>query len=274
MIEAERGVRPAGWLGAATRAGHAAKGTVYAVTAALGLWRVMSGAGEGTGGARQELRAIAEAPIGRAAIAVLAVGLAAFAVSRLTLALLDPERAGWRRRALHLVAAAFNTALVVFLVHLLLAGDTVPAEGPTRLARALQRPRGRWIVAALGAGLLGRGVQRLARPTRDSAQVASLDLPSAASAWVTQVGSAARLARGTILLTIGGGLAYAAAVRAPAAGGPWISAVLGGCLLLLAANEWTRARYPLADAVPPLAIPVDQPAGGGHVSDSTGGACA
>ena len=257
MREAEPGTRPAGWLGAATRAGHAAKGTIYAATAALGLWRAVSGAGE-AGGAREAVRAIAEAPLGKAAIAILAVGLAAFAISRLTLALFDPEGAGRRRRALHLLAAAFNAALVVFLVHLLLGGETAPAEGPTRLARALARPRGRWIVAAFGAGLLVRGIQRLVRPPRDdiTGRIASLDLPSAAASWMTHVGSAARLARGTILLAIGGGLAYAAAVGAPSAGPPWIGGVLGCCLLALAANEWTRARYPLpemAAITPPAA---------------------
>ena len=257
MREAETGTRPAGWLGAATRAGHAAKGTIYAATAALGLWRAVSGAGE-SGRAREAVRAIAEAPLGKVAIAILAVGLAAFAISRLTLALFDPESAGRRRRAFHLIAAAFNAALVVFLVHLLLGGETAPAEEPTRLARALARPRGRWIVAAFGAGLLGRGMQRLVRPPRDdpSERIASLDLPSTASSWMTSVGSAARLARGTILLAVGGGLAYAAVVRAPTAGPPWIGAVLACCLLVLAANEWTRARYPLPEMVaitPPAA---------------------
>ena len=276
MREAERGTRPAGWLGAATRAGHGAKGTIYAATAALALWRAVSGAGE-AGGARQAVRAIAQAPFGQAAIAILAVGLAAFALSRLTLALLDPESAGWRRRAVHLLGAAFNAALVVFLVHLLLGGETAAAEGPTRLARALARPRGRWIVAAFGAGLLVRGIQRFVRPPRDDlpGRIASLDLSSATASWMTSVGSAARLARGTLLLAVGGGLAYAAAVRAPTTGPPWISGVLGACLLVLAANEWTRARYPLPEmgALPAPRDGGDQPAGGAHVSDSTGGAC-
>src|SRR5687768_13216873 len=127
MRDVERGTRPAAWLGAAMRAGHAAKGTIYAATAALGLWRAASGVGE-VGGAREAVRAIAEAPLGKAAIAILAVGLTAFALSRLTLAFLDPESAGWRKRALYLLEAAFNTALVVFLVHLLLGGETAAGE--------------------------------------------------------------------------------------------------------------------------------------------------
>jgi hypothetical protein len=237
-----------GWLGAATRVGHAAKGTVYAATAALGLWRAATGTGE-TGGVRETVRAIAGGPFGMAAIAILAVGLAAFALSRLALAILDPEDAGWRRRALHLVGAAFHGTLVFFLVHLVLGGESAPAEGPTRLARAFARPRGRWIVAAIAAGLLARAGQRLVRPPRDDlgGRIASLDLSSAASSWIASVGSAARLARGTILLAVGGGLAYAAAVRDPTAGPPWIGGVLGCCLLVLAANEWTRARYPLPE---------------------------
>ncbi len=269
MREAERGTRPARWLGAATRAGHAAKGTIYAATAALGLWRAVSGAGEASG-AREAVRAIAEVPFGKAVIAILAAGVAAFALSRLTLALLDPDGAGWRRRALNLMRAVFNAALVVFVVHLVLGGEATVSEAPTRLARALARPRGRWIVAAFGAGLLVLGVQRLANPRGEDlpGRARSPGLPNAA-AWITWVGSAARVARGTTLLAIGGGMVYAAAVRAPTAGPPWISGVLGGCLLVLAANEWTRARCSL----PAPRCPGDQPAGGAHVSDSTGGAC-
>ena len=137
MREAGRGTRPAGWLGAAIQAGHAAKGTIYAATAALALWRAVSGVG-GAGGAREAVRAIAGAPFGQAAIGILAVGLAAYALSRLTLALLDPENAGWRRRALHLVGAAFNAALVVFLVHLLMEASPPPPRdrpGSRRFSR-------------------------------------------------------------------------------------------------------------------------------------------
>jgi hypothetical protein len=208
----------------------------------------MSDAREG-GGTREVVRAIAEAPFGKAAIAILALGMTAFALSRLTLALLDPGRAGWRRRALHLAAAALNAALVVFLVHLVFGVESAAAEGPTRLARTLARPRGRWVVAAFAAGLLVRGVQRVVRPRGDDlpARVESVGLTDAASRWVVAIGSAAGMARGTILLAAGGGLAYAAAVRSTASGAPWIGAVLGCCLLVLAANEWTRVRYPLPE---------------------------
>ena len=273
MREAKRRTRHAGWLPAAARSGHAAKGTIYAATGALALWRGVTGTGGG-GGAREAVRAIAEAPFGRSAIAILAIGLAAFALWRLALALLDPESAGWRRRALHLTGAAFHASLVVFVAHLLLGGDIAPAEEPTRLARALARPRGRWIASAFGTGLVALGLQRLARPRGDDLPDPSgpSGIPDGAPAWTATVGSAARKARATFLLAAGGGLVYAAAVGSPTAGPPWISGVLGCCLLVLAANEWIRARYPLTDATLP-SRPGDQPAGGAHVSDSTGGAC-
>ncbi len=273
MREGERTIRSAGWLTVAARAGHAAKGTIYGATAALALWRGATGAGD-AGGAREAVRAIAEAPFGRAAIAILAVGLAAFALSRLALALLDPENGGWRRRARHLAGAAFHAALVVFVAHILF-GDVAPAEEPTRLARALGRPRGRWIVSAFGTGLVALGLQRLARPRGDDLRepIGSSGIPGAAASWTAAVGSAARAARATFLLAAGGGLVYAAAIRSPTAGPQWISVVLGCCLVVLAANEWTRARYPLADPIPSPSRPGDQPAGDAHVSDSTGGAC-
>lgn len=75
----------------------------------------------------------------------------------------------------------------------------------------------------------------------------SLELPSASRRWVESVSGAALTARGIALLAIGGSLVHAAAAQDPAAGRPWLTALLGACLFVLAALEWTRARYRLLD---------------------------
>lgn len=242
MRPAGRRLRFASWLGAATRAGHAAKGTIYGATAAVGFWRVAGGSGE-TGGARRAVQTIAGTSFGRAALGVLAVGLSAFALSRLTLALYDPERAGWRKRGLNLAAAIFHAALIVFVAQLLFGGEAARTEEPARLARALARPRGRWIVSAFGIGLLALGVRRIVRPAGDRAGGGPSPVARTARGWSAIVGSAASAARATLLLAVGAGLLYAAAAATPHAGPTWISALFACCLLILAANEWTRARY-------------------------------
>jgi hypothetical protein len=236
------------WVDPAARMGHAAKGTVYAAVGALALWGI-GGAGE-SGGGRAAIRAIAGAPIGKALIALLAVGLAAYVLWRLSQAMLPPEDVGWGRRGLYLLSAAIHAALAVFAVQLLVgSGVAADPEGPSRLARILTRPRGPWIVGAVGAGLLVRGILRLARPYSHDfrSRIESLDLPAASRRWVASVSRIAVTARGLVLLTIGGSLLQAAAAGAPVAA-PSRTALLGACLFALALLEWTRARYPLPDA--------------------------
>lgn len=239
--------RPA-WIDPAARMGHAAKGTVYAAVGALALWGV-GGAGE-SGGGRAAIRAIASAPIGKALIALLAVGLVAYVLWRLSQAVLPAEDVGWGRRALYLLSAAIHAALAVFAVQLLVGGGiAADPEGPSRLARVLMRPRGPWIVGAAGAGLLVRGILRLARPYSHDfrSRIESLDLPAASRRWVAGVSRIAVTARGLVLLTIGASLVQAAAAGEPVAA-PSRTALLGACLFALALLEWTRARYPLPDA--------------------------
>jgi hypothetical protein len=250
MKERESGARtmPA-WVDPAARMGHAAKGTVYAAAGTLALWGI-GGAGEATGG-RSAFRAIAGAPLGRALIAVLAVGLAAYVVWRLSQVVLPPDGAGWGRRALYLLSAGIHATLALFAVQLFLGGGSpIDPEGPSRLAGFLARPRGPWIVGGVGAGLLIRGVLRLTRPYGDDFRnrIESLELSAASRRWVESVSRLALTARGIVLLTIGGSLVQAAAAGEPVASAPSRTALLGACLFALAVLEWTRARFPLPDA--------------------------
>ena len=237
------------WIGPAARLGHAAKGIVYAAVGALALL----GAGETgeSGGGRAAIRAIAGATTGRALIALLAAGLAAYVLWRLSQVVLPPEDARWGRRGLYLLSAAIHAALALFAVQLLVAsgGPGEPAA-PSRLAGLLARPRGPWIVGGVGAGLLVRGVLRLIRPYGNDFRIRmeSLEIPAASRRWVANVSRVAMTARGIALLTIGGSLLQAAAAGVPVAGASPRTALLGACLFALALLEWTRARWPLPES--------------------------
>ncbi|MGH7565770.1 MAG: DUF1206 domain-containing protein [Gemmatimonadota bacterium] len=251
MEEIEKRTRPApGWLDPAARVGHSAKGVVYASVGALALWRSLGGAANATG-SREAIRAIAGAPLGRALVAVLVVGLAAYVLWRLSQAILGPDGVGWGRRALYLLSAAIYTALAVFAVQLLLgSGGERDANGASRLAEFMARPRGPWIVGGIGAGLLVRGAFRLSRPYSQDFRdrIGSLELPTASRRWVTSVNRVALTARGIVLLVIGGSLVHAATAQVAVAGRPWMTGLVGACLLILAVLEWTRACYPLPEA--------------------------
>lgn len=238
-----------GWLDPAARAGHAARGTVYASVGALALWRSLGGAADASGG-RDAIRAIAAAPFGKAMVAMLVVGLAGYVLWRLSQAVVGPDGAGWGKRALYMLSAAIYAALAVFAVQLLLGGGDGASSGSARLAEFMARPRGPWIVGGVGAGLLVRGVHRLSRPYSQAFRdrMRSLDLPRASRRWVESVSRVALIARGIVLLVIGVSLVQAASARGLLMDRPWMTGLLGGCLFVLAALEWTRARYPLPEA--------------------------
>ena len=249
MSETERSPRSAtGWLEPAARVGHTAKGTVYATAGALALWRSFDG-GASASGNREAIRAIASAPPGKALVAVLAAGLAAYVLWRLAQAILGDDGAGWGRRALHLSSAAIYAALTVFAVRLLFGGAASTVGTGSRLAEAMARPRGPWVIGAIGAGFVVLGLLRLARPRGHKLEerVRSLELSARTSRLATSVGRTAAIARGIALLLVGTSLVYAAAVRGAVPTLPWLTALFGACLLALAANEWTRARYSLPD---------------------------
>lgn len=251
MVGIKRAKRPVpGWLDPAARVGHAAKGTVYASVGALALWRAFGGAADATGG-REALRVMAGAPLGRGLVAILALGLAAYVVSRLSQAILGPEGVGGGRRALYLASAAIYAALAIFAVRLLLGTDVGgTAVGDSRMVEFLARPRGPWIVGGVGVGLLVRGALRLSRsfgqPFQD--RFGSLEVPAGSRRWVLSLSRAGLVARAIVLLSIGGSLLYAAAARAPVSGLPWVTSLVGVCLFALASLEWTRARYSLPEA--------------------------
>jgi hypothetical protein len=240
-----------GWLDPAARIGHAAKGTVYASVGALALWRAFGGGAAGESGGRDALRAIVGAPLGKGLVAILAVGLAAYVVFRLSQAVLGPEGAGRGRRVLYLLSAVVYAALAIFAVRLLLGGGVEgDGGGASRLAEILARSRGPWIVGGVGAGLLVRGALRMSRPHRPGFQerIGSLQLSAASRRWVTSVSWAGMTARAIVLLSIGGSLVYAAAARGPLTTRPWLTGLVGTCMCALAVLEWTRVRYPLPDA--------------------------
>ena len=249
MSKTKRSPRSAtGWLEPAARVGHTAKGTVYATAGALALWRALDG-GASASGNREAIRAIAGAPPGKALVAVLAAGLAAYVLWRLAQAILGGDGLGWGRRALHFSSAAIYAALTVFAVRLLFGGAASEVGTGSRLAEAMARPRGPWIIGTIGASLAVLSVLRLARPRGEKLEerVRSLDLSAATSRLVTSVGRTAAIARGVALFLVGASLVYAAVVRGAVPTRPWLTALFGACLLALAANEWTRARYSLPD---------------------------
>jgi hypothetical protein len=122
--------------------------------------------GEPTTGSRGAFMAILSRPFGRTLLGILCAGLAAYALWRFTQAFLDSDRRGSNAMALLARLGMAGTALIyaglsysalrIFLGLRATVSDDQQAKSWT--AWLLSQPYGPWLVAAVGAALLGLGV--------------------------------------------------------------------------------------------------------------------
>jgi hypothetical protein len=155
------------------KAGWAARGVLYSVTALLAT-RIASGGGGGEDASQTgALRTIAEQPFGKALLGALAVGLVAFAGWRFLQAWRHDDDEAMQRLG-HLGSGVIYLVLGVSAAAMVLGGGSggsggsggggggdQQAQGVT--ADVLSWPVGPWLVGAVGLGIIAVGVVFLKR---------------------------------------------------------------------------------------------------------------
>jgi len=153
------------WVDRVARAGFVARGVVYGIIGVLALQIARNGGRGGQANKQGALREIAERPFGGALLAALAVGLAGYALWRLTEALWgkrdeDDEKKRTVKRLGSGARALFYGAFCVTTVRFITDGPA-QAQGnneqqqQTLVARVLEWPAGQWLVAAAGVIVIG-----------------------------------------------------------------------------------------------------------------------
>lgn len=205
------------WL---ARFGYAARGTVYLIVGYLGLQSVLARRQqpEDSSGALQHLLS---QPFGRILLGAVAVGLAGWVIWRLFQSIADPEQhgAGFKGlavRAGYLISALLYGGLALEAVRLLLGSAAGGRSGERSAdhwtATVMQEPAGRWIIAGVGAVVLGFGLVQLIRAFRTDFRE-HLNLASLSTAGQRRVVFLGRLgisARGLVFGVIGWFLVRAA----------------------------------------------------------------
>jgi hypothetical protein len=196
---------PIGWLG---RIGLLAMGISYGLVAVLAIKLALGGGGEteDRGGA---LDTIAQDGLGRVVVLLLAIGFAAYAIWRVAEAVFDrggegKQAKGLAKRAGYLGRALIYAVLCVTAVSVLL-GSSGESNEKEETAHVLDWPAGRWIVAAVGAGLLAaagwnffRGLTQKFTEELNTSEMSALE-----KRLVTVVGVAGVVARGVVFSLIG-----------------------------------------------------------------------
>ena len=196
---------PIGWLG---RLGLVAMGVSYGLVAVLAIKLALREGGEteDRGGA---LQTIAQDGFGRVVVFLLAIGFGGYAIWRLAEAVFDRGGEGKRpkglaKRAGYLGRALIYAVLCITAVAVLL-GSSGESNEKEETAHVLDWPAGRWIVAAIGAGVLVaavwnvfRGVTRKFKDELNTGEMSTFEEKLA-----TVLGVAGFFARGVVFSLIG-----------------------------------------------------------------------
>jgi uncharacterized protein DUF1206 len=146
------------WL---VRAGFVARGLVYAVIGGLALALALGAADGTTTNQQGALALVAGAPLGGVAVAILALGLLAYAAWQIGQAVVghrleDAERDDPADRIGKLGSGLAYLGLFVVAVKALIGAANTESTGPSRAAAGvLGWPGGRWIVGLAGVVFVG-----------------------------------------------------------------------------------------------------------------------
>ena len=162
----------ASWIEALARVGYASRGVIYITIGALAI-AVARGSGGRTTDSRGALEQIGDQPLGKAALVIITLGLAGYAIWRLTEALSNPARLGHNakdvfRRVGHGVRGVIYGALAFAAARLAMGGSSGASAGNTQdlTARVMEMPAGRFAIGLVGAIIFGYGIHSLIKAWR------------------------------------------------------------------------------------------------------------
>jgi Domain of Unknown Function (DUF1206) len=192
------------------RLGYTAKGIVYVVMGLLATEAAL-GIGGRTTDSHGALRTIGEAPFGKLALVIVMIGLFGYAAWRLTSAVTDAERRGDDASGIALrigdaLKGVAYASLAIWTLRFLTSSQSSDGN-QTRSAtdRLLAMPGGRWIVIAIGLGVIAYAIYQIFRAASGKF-LKRLNLSSAGSEtkrWVDRIGRFGIAARGVVFGMIG-----------------------------------------------------------------------
>jgi hypothetical protein len=198
------------WTQGLARWGLVSKGVLYVLVGAIAV-HVSVGGGERIADRGGALSAVADHWLGQPLIAGVAFGLAGYTVWRLAEAFLgttleSSEDEGWLKRGSFVAKAAWYGGLSAIAFSVLLGADEQGGRQEDRAtAWVLERPLGRWIVAAVGLGILGAGVFNVWRgvTTRFRKNLKTRKMSELEDRGFSAIGAVGHVARGLVFGVIG-----------------------------------------------------------------------
>jgi hypothetical protein len=196
--------------------GYAARGVVFVI---VGFFAGLAALGSGRSvSSTDALRKLLSGPQGELLLGIVAAGLFCFALWRVMQSVFDADHLGGsgkgvRRRLGYGFGALFHFGLAAWAVSLMVGWSARRPDGdrPVRdwTAWLMAQPFGKWLVAALGAGIVIGGIAIAMRAFTDDFK-RQLDLGSEPSRWMELLARFGFAARAAVYLLVGGFLMVAA----------------------------------------------------------------
>ena len=170
------------WLRALARIGYASKGMVYIVMGLLAVRAAFRVSSE-FASFRGALLRIVDRPFGHTMLAMLAIGLAGYALWQILSAAIDAEEVGEGRKAITSRVEQLFTGLVYAGLakaagHLLLEDEPTAVELEYHWGTALARaPQGHTFITIAGACIVGYGLYQFFRARSEKALLKRVSLP-------------------------------------------------------------------------------------------------
>jgi hypothetical protein len=215
---AERAARKASpWIARLARVGYVAYGVVYALVGVLAVHAAFGGGGK-TASQEGALHRVLLAPLGRVLLALIAIGLLAYAAWRLFQGIRDPEdegrdAKGIAKRFEHVINGLFHAALAFSAGQLALGSGSGGGGSPDDwTARLMAQPLGRPLVGIAGVVIVAAGLYQLYKAYKADFrnELKAGEMSTRAKTWAVRSGRLGYAARGVVFGVIGVFLAQAA----------------------------------------------------------------
>lgn len=213
------------WIERLARVGFVAKGLLYGTIGALAVAAALHAGGKTGTDSHGAMAWLYDAPLGRPLLAVIALGLAGYALWRVVEGIRDPEHRGTSAKGLA-VRAGY---LIRGIIHFALAGAAASlalwregggdrgAKAEHWTARAMEVPGGVYLLWGIALGFLGYGLYQLYRAyaAKLGRQLHLDGMGARARAFVHGVSRFGIAARGVVFGTVGVLIARAAHTHDP-----------------------------------------------------------
>jgi hypothetical protein len=254
------------WVERLARLGYAAKGIVYAIVGVLAVQAAVGPGGQTTD-TKGALGAIAAQPFGKFLLALLTIGLIGYVVWQFVQAIQDPEHKGddpegLAKRLGYGISGLVYAGLALSAIRLLMGSGGGGSSNSTQdwTARLLSQPFGQWLVALIGAFVIGLGFHQFykAYKAKFRKEMKLHEMSPTEETWATRIGRLGEAARGVVFVIIGffliqaarqsdasevRGLDGALLALSQQPYGPWLLGIVALGLIAYGIHMGVQARY-------------------------------